>query len=76
MYWEFNETNQVAVRKGDWKLISKSGKCYLYNLANDIHEDNDLSIQHPEIVSQLVDIAHKQHTPNQIFHVTMPGQKK
>ena len=76
LYWEFNETNQVAVRKGDWKLISKSGKCYLYNLANDIHEDNDLSIQHPEIVSQLVDIAHKQHTPNQIFHVTMPGQKK
>lgn len=76
LYWEFNETNQVAVRKGDWKLISKSGKCHLYNLARDIHEDNDLSSQYPEIVNQLVDIAHKQHTPNQFFHVTMPGQKK
>ncbi|MGN1236271.1 MAG: arylsulfatase [Bacteroidaceae bacterium] len=76
LYWEFNETNQVAVRQGDWKLISKSGKCHLYNLARDIHEDNDLSSQYPEIVNQLVDIAHKQHTPNQFFHVTMPGQKK
>ena len=72
LYWEFNETDQVAVRKGDWKLISKSGVCSLYNLANDIHEDNDVAAEHPDIVEQLKAIANEEHTPSQHFHVTMP----
>ena len=25
MYWEFEETDQVAVRMGDWKMVSKGG---------------------------------------------------
>ena len=25
LYWEFDETDQIGVRKGDWKLIVKSG---------------------------------------------------
>lgn len=72
LYWEFNETDQVAVRKGDWKLISIHGKCHLYNLADDLHEDNDVASLHPDIVADLKAIAHKEHTPNPNFKVTMP----
>ena len=72
LYWEFNETDQVAVRKGDWKLISIHGKCHLYNLADDLHEDNDVATLHPDIVADLKAIALKEHTPNPHFKVTMP----
>lgn len=72
LYWEFDETDQVAVRKGDWKLICKSGKPSLYNLADDIHEDFDLAGRHPEIVRQLIEIAKAEHTDNPHFTVTVP----
>ena len=72
LYWEFEETDQVAVRMGDWKMVSKSGKPHLYNLAEDLHEDNDIAADHPEIVRQMVEIAHSQHTESPYFKVTMP----
>ncbi len=72
LYWEFDETDQVAVRKGDWKLISKRGVPHLYNLAKDIHEDNDVAALHPDIVKQLVAIVHREHIPSPHFTVTMP----
>lgn len=62
LYWEFHETNMLGVRKGDWKLVVKNGKCQLYDLATDIHEDHDLASEHPEIVRELVDIIHREHT--------------
>lgn len=74
LYWEFNETNQIAVRMGDWKLIVKKGKPFLYNLKNDIHEDTDVALQHPEIVEKMKDIIFEQHTPNPYFSVTLPKQ--
>lgn len=72
LYWEFNETNQIAVRMGDWKLIVKKGKPSLYNLKTDIHENNDIALQHPEIVEKMKAIIFEQHTPNQHFSVTLP----
>lgn len=75
LYWEFNETDQIAVRRGDWKLIVKHGKPELYNLAKDIHEDDDVASQNPTIVSELVDIIYREHTPNPYFHVTLPSRK-
>ena len=74
LYWEFNETNQIAVRMGDWKLIVKKGKPSLYNLKTDIHEDNDIALQHPEIVEKMKAIIFEQHTPNPYFSVTLPKQ--
>ena len=62
LYWEFHETNQMAVRKGDWKLYVNHGQCKLFNLATDIHEDTDVSSAHPDIVKELVKIIHEQHT--------------
>lgn len=72
LYWEFDETNQIAVRMDDWKLIVKQGKPFLYNLKTDIHEDTDLSLQHPEIVEKMKSIIFEQHTPNPYFSVTLP----
>ncbi|WP_336617080.1 arylsulfatase [Bacteroides acidifaciens] len=75
LYWEFNETNQIAVRMGDWKLIVKKGKPSLYNLKTDIHEDNDIALQHPDIVEKMKAIIFEQHTPNPYFSVTLPEQQ-
>ena len=71
-YWEFDETNQIAVRQGDWKLIVKSGRCELYNLSNDIHEDHDLAAQYPDLLNRLCGIVHHEHTANPYFNVTLP----
>ena len=72
LYWEFEETNQVAVRMGDWKMVSKDGKPHLYDLSKDVHEDNDIAEQHPDIVKKMVEIAHSQHTESPYFKVTLP----
>ena len=44
-----------AVRNGDWKLIYyyATGKKELFNIPNDISENNDLSSLHPDIVKRL-----------------------
>lgn len=72
LYWEFSETDQIGVRQGDWKLIVKQGKPELYNLADDIHEDNNVAALHPDIVGQMIDIVRREHTPNPLFEVTLP----
>ena len=74
LYWEFHETNQMAVRKGDWKLVVKKGKCELYNLASDIHEDHNVAEEHKDIVSDLVQIIHKEHKESPLFKVTLPAE--
>ena len=72
LYWEFHETDQIAVRRGDWKLIVVKGKPHLYNLVTDLHEDNDVSAAHPDIVAELVDVIRKEHVDNPLFKVTLP----
>ena len=57
---------------GDWKMVCKSGTPQLYNLAEDLHEDNDVAAEHPDIVRRMVEIAHSQHTDSPHFKVTMP----
>jgi arylsulfatase A-like enzyme len=67
LYWRFGQ--QIAVRKGDWKLVKSAADgntragagaastegAKLYNLANDIGEKNDLAANHPEKVKELSD---------------------
>lgn len=72
LYWEFNETNQIGLRMGDWKMVVKKGIPSLYNLATDIHEDHDLAAEQPEIVKRMIEIIHSQHTDSEYFHVTLP----
>lgn len=44
-----------AIRKGDWKLIEfwEHGDAQLYNLAEDIGEQNDLSAEQPKVKAEL-----------------------
>ena len=72
LYWEFGETNQVAVRRGNWKMVAKRGKPALYDLGTDLHEDHDLSARYPGILAQLVEIARAEHRNAPLFPVTMP----
>ncbi len=72
LYWEFHETDQMALRMSDWKLVVKKGVPHLYDLKNDIHEDNDISNQHPDVVKRMVDIIYQEHRPSDKFKVTLP----
>ena len=56
LFWRYN--GQKAIRKGKWKLIRdlppRLGKrVQLFDLENDIAEENDLSEKHPEVVAEL-----------------------
>jgi arylsulfatase A-like enzyme len=66
LFWRFGE--QMAIRKGDWKLVKAPGSgaelaerrraatatgAHLYNLAEDIGEQTNLADREPEKVKQL-----------------------
>ncbi len=72
LYWEFHETDQIAVRQGDWKLVVVRGVPRLYNLATDIHEDHDLARKYPDKVSEMVKLIKKEHRESDLFKVTIP----
>ena len=59
---------------GDWKMVVQKGKPFLYNLSTDLHEDNDISAAHPDIVKQMVDIIYDEHTQSKYFQVTLPDR--
>lgn len=72
LYWEFHETDMIGVREGDWKLVVEKGKCRLYNLAEDLHEDNDVASAHPDIVERMKGYIKEAHTPSEFFKITLP----
>lgn len=72
LYWEFHETDQIAVRKDDWKLIVVKGEPRLYNLKEDIGETTDLAAQNPAKVAELIEIIKEQHHDSELFPVTLP----
>ncbi len=72
LYWEFHETNMLGVRKGNWKLVVQNGNCRLYDLATDIHEDNDIASKYPDVVKELKEVIKREHTNSSLFNVTIP----
>ena len=62
----------MGLRMGDWKMVVQKGQCRLYNLAADLHEDHDVSAQHPEIVARMKEILRREHTDSPLFRVTLP----
>lgn len=72
LYWEFHETDMLGLRMGDWKLIVHHGKCQLFDLATDVHEDHDLAALYPEVVNRMKDIIRKEHVDNPLFKITLP----
>ena len=80
LYWEFPENGyQVAVRKGKWKAIKRNmqenpdASIELYNLSEDLGEENNIADQHPEIIEEMKAIMEKARTPSE--HFPMPGKE-
>lgn len=70
LYWEFYEQgSKQAVRQGNWKAVRKpmhTGKLELFDLGNDLGEQNDVAENYPKVVEQmeaLMEDAHTEH-PN------------
>ncbi len=55
----FQYSNNRAIRRGDWKLVSaRGGKWELYNLAKDRTELNDLATEKPDLTAELRALWH------------------
>ena len=72
LYWEFHETDMIGLRMGNWKLVVKSGRCALYDLSKDIHEDHDLSTLYPRKLRRMVSLIRREHTDHPLFPITLP----
>jgi hypothetical protein len=49
---------------GDWKALNiitpiSDGKWHLFNITSDVGENNDLSMQHPEILQTMIEAYNK-----------------
>jgi hypothetical protein len=72
LYWEYPASGgQQAVRWGKWKGIRKnilrdSLRTQLYDLETDIQEQNNIAINHPEIIEKIESFFIQQHTPSDI----------
>jgi len=68
LYWEFHARGgQQAVRMGEWKAIRRNlqkglSETELYNLTDDIGEQNNVAKQHPDIVKKIEQIMKQEHT--------------
>jgi arylsulfatase len=75
LYWEFPSkgySGQQAVRLGDWKGVRRrmhkgNSAIALYDLGDDIGEQNDVAELHPEIIEQMQRIMRDAHTRSQQF---------
>ena len=72
LYWEFHETNMMALRMGDWKLVVQGGTPHLYDLSKDLHEDHDVAAKHPDVVKRMIEVLLREHTESSMFRVTLP----
>ena len=86
LYWEFHERGgRLAIRAGDWKLVqynvneSPQGAFELYNLEEDLGEENDLAKQNPEKVTVLKAKMLAARTDSEVFQFasrTYDAEKK
>lgn len=74
LYWEFHEKGgRQAVRMGDWKAVKYNvlddpyAPIELYNLKKDIGEQNDVALNHPDIILKMETIFNEARTPSNIF---------
>jgi len=77
LYWEFPASGgQQAVRMENWKAIRKNIRqgnleLELYNLEEDIQEQNNVAADHPEIIRQMELILESEHEPAQLERFRM-----
>lgn len=76
LYWEFHEQGyRQAVRYGNWKAVcQKFGDPYeLYNLTNDIGEQNNVASRQPEVMAAIQEYLQTARTPSEHFPFPMEG---
>jgi arylsulfatase A-like enzyme len=68
LYWEFYEQGgKLAVVREDWKAVrlnvlkNPNGPVELYDLSEDIGEENNVADQHPAIVADMAAIMKREH---------------
>ena len=74
LYWEFHERGgRVAIRKGKWKgvryevLKDPDSPLELYDLSQDIGEENNVAAQHPKVAAELDSLLRQARTPSEAF---------
>ncbi|MEJ7778974.1 MAG: arylsulfatase [Daejeonella sp.] len=80
LYWEFheNKTSDQAIRVDDWKAIrhDPAGKTQLYNLKNDVTENNDVAAQHPLIVAKMEEMMNSARIPHDLWPLKSSNSSK
>jgi len=74
LYWEFPmQGGKQAIRMDTWKGVklnvaeNPEAQIELYNLADDIPEQNNIAEQHPDIISQIKRYMEEAHNPSDLF---------
>jgi len=70
LYWEFHERGfSQAARMGDWKAVRKSpdSPIELYNLKNDLGEQNDVAVKHSEVVKKIEEYLKTARTESELW---------
>jgi len=72
LYWEFHERGfQQAVRMGHWKAVRLGWQkpIELYNLKEDIGEQNNIADRHPDVVAKIETILAAARTESEYYPV-------
>jgi len=72
LYWEFHERGFAqAVRMGDWKAVRKSADSplELYDLKNDLGEQSDVAVKHPEVVKKIEEYLKTARTESELWPI-------
>ena len=79
LYWEFPDKGyRVGLRQGQWKAVRNdmqerpNGPIELYNLDEDLGEENNVAGQHPEVAREMTRLLRDAHVPSATF--PMPGE--
>ena len=74
LYWEFHEKGgRLALRKGNWKAVkynvyqAPDAPIELYNLAEDVSEQNNVADLHPEVAAELTQLLKEARTESDVF---------
>jgi arylsulfatase A-like enzyme len=73
LYREFpSYGGQQTIRVGDWKAVRQNMTkgnltIELYNIAEDIGEQNDVAADHPDLVAKLAKMMEAVRTPSEVF---------
>ncbi len=71
LYWEFHEgqASSQAVRMGKWKAVrhDPNSPLELYNLEQDIGEENNIADEHPDIVSRIEEYLRTARSESEVW---------